>query len=32
MTADLVVDALTMARFRGKPVPGLIHHSDRGSQ
>jgi len=32
MTADIVVDALTMAWFRRKPVPGLIHHSDRGSQ
>jgi transposase InsO family protein len=32
MTADIVIDALTMAWFRKKPVPGLIHHSDRGSQ
>jgi len=32
MTADSVVDALTMAWFRKKPAPGLIHHSDRGSQ
>jgi putative transposase len=32
MTADIVIDALTMARFRRKPAPGLIHHSDRGSQ
>ena len=32
MTADIVVDALTMAWFRRKPAPGLIHHSDRGSQ
>jgi len=32
MTADIVVDALTMAWFRGKPAPGLIHHSDRGSR
>ena len=32
MTADLVIDALTMAWFRRKPAPGLIHHSDRGSQ
>jgi transposase InsO family protein len=32
MTADLVTDALTMAWFRRKPAPGLIHHSDRGSQ
>jgi len=32
MTADIVTDALTMARFRRKPAPGLMHHSDRGSQ
>jgi transposase InsO family protein len=32
MTADLVTDALTMAWFRRKPQPGLLHHSDRGSQ
>lgn len=32
MTADIVVDALTMAWFRRKPATGLIHHSDRGSQ
>ena len=32
MTADIVTDALTMAWFRKKPVAGLIHHSDRGSQ
>lgn len=32
MTADIVIDALTMAWFRRKPMPGLIHHSDRGSQ
>ena len=32
MTADIVIDALTMAWFRRKPAPGLIHHSDRGSQ
>lgn len=32
MTADLVTDALTMGWFRRKPAPGLIHHSDRGSQ
>jgi transposase InsO family protein len=30
MTADIVVDALSMAWFRRKPAPGLIHHSDRG--
>jgi putative transposase len=32
MTTDLVTDALTMAWFRRRPAPGLIHHSDRGSQ
>jgi len=32
MTADIVTEALTMAWFRRKPGPGLIHHSDRGSQ
>ena len=32
MTADIVIDALTMAWFRRKPAPGVIHHSDRGSQ
>ena len=32
LTADLVTDALTMAGFRRRPAPGLIHHSDRGSQ
>jgi len=32
MTADIVTDALTMAWFRRKPAPGLVHHSDRGSQ
>ncbi len=32
MTADMVTDALTMAWFRRKPLPGVLHHSDRGSQ
>lgn len=32
MTADLVTDALTMNWFRRRPAPGLMHHSDRGSQ
>ncbi len=32
MTADLVTDALTLAWFRKKPAPGLLHPSDRGSQ
>ena len=32
MTAQLVCDALTMAIWQRRPKPGLIHHSDRGSQ
>ena len=32
MTADLATDALLMARFRRRPTPGVMHHSDRGSQ
>ena len=32
MTRELVLNALRMARFKRKPAPGLIHHSDRGSQ
>jgi putative transposase len=32
MTTDLVIDALTMAWFRRRPAPGVMHHSDRGSQ
>ena len=32
MTKDLVIDALRMAWFRRRPPPGLMHHSDRGSQ
>lgn len=32
MTKELVIDALRMAWFRRRPPPGLIHHSDRGSQ
>ena len=32
MTKELVLNALRMARFKRKPKPGLIHHSDRGSQ
>ena len=32
MTADIVTDALTLAWFRKRPAPGLMHHSDRGSQ
>jgi putative transposase len=32
LEAPLVVDALSMAIARRKPKPGLVHHSDRGSQ
>jgi putative transposase len=32
MTADIVTDALSMAWFRRRPAPGVMHHSDRGSQ
>jgi putative transposase len=32
MKAKLVCDALTMAIWRRRPAPGLIHHSDQGSQ
>jgi putative transposase len=32
MKAQLVIDALAMAYWRRKPSPGLMHHSDRGSQ
>lgn len=32
MTRELVLDALEQAYQRRKPKPGLIHHSDRGSQ
>lgn len=31
-TADLVVDAINMAVLNRRPTPGLIHHSDHGSQ
>ena len=32
MKAKLVCDALTMAIWQRRPSPGLIHHSDKGSQ
>lgn len=32
MTRTLVMDAFTLAVKRRNPPPGLIHHSDRGSQ
>lgn len=32
MRAELVVDALEMAVHRRRPEPGVIHHSDQGSQ
>jgi putative transposase len=31
MTRELVMNAWRMARFRRKPAPGVLHHSDRGS-
>lgn len=32
LEAELVVDALEMAIARRRPQPGLVHHSDQGSQ
>jgi putative transposase len=32
MRSELVVDALEMALHRRRPGPGLVHHSDQGSQ
>lgn len=32
MTSTLVIDALNMALGQRQPGPGLLHHSDRGSQ
>jgi putative transposase len=32
LRTELVLDALNMAMHNRRPAPGLIHHSDRGSQ
>jgi len=32
LRTELVVDALEMATTRRRPAPGLVHHSDQGSQ
>jgi len=32
MTRDLTISALRMALLQRQPAPGLIHHSDQGSQ
>jgi putative transposase len=32
LRTELALDALTMALDRRRPAPGLIHHSDRGTQ
>ena len=32
LTQDLALEALGMALARRRPPPGLVHHSDRGSQ
>jgi putative transposase len=32
LRTELVLDALDMAIYTRRPQPGLIHHSDRGSQ
>jgi putative transposase len=32
LRTELVLDALNMAIYNRRPQPGLIHHSDRGSQ
>ena len=32
LKTELVLDAVNMAIYNRRPEPGLIHHSDRGSQ
>jgi transposase InsO family protein len=32
LRSEIVLDALNMAIYTRRPQPGLIHHSDRGSQ
>jgi transposase InsO family protein len=32
LKTELVLDALNMAIYTRRPKPGLVHHSDRGSQ
>ncbi len=32
LRTELVADALRMALWRRKPAPGLVHHSDQGTQ
>jgi putative transposase len=32
LRTDLVLDALEMALWNRRPAPGVIHHSDHGSQ
>jgi len=32
LKTELVLDAVNMAIYNRRPAPGLIHHSDRGSQ
>ena len=32
LKTELVLDAVNMAIYMRRPQPGLVHHSDRGSQ